>query len=58
MKNLKTIYPEAPIKDYNEWIAWLNGTNLSPEDKFEANFMRIWSQYKDSIVQARTKKSS
>ena len=52
----KTTYPEAPIKDYNKWVEWLNGTNLSPEDKFEANFMRIWVQYKDSIVQARTKK--
>lgn len=46
----------GPSKDYKEWIKHITKYGMTPEDKFEAEFMRIWSDYKDSIVNARTKK--
>ena len=53
---MKTTYPEEPIKDYNEWRKFISKMVLTPEDKFESDFMRIWSNYKQSIINARTKK--
>jgi len=53
---MKTTYPTDPSKDYNEWIKNLTQYGMTPEEKFEADFMRIWSNYKESIKNARTKK--
>lgn len=44
------------LKEYKEWMKHLSKNAITPEEKFEAQFMRIWSDYKDSIVNARTKK--
>ena len=51
---MKTTLPTDPIKDYDEWRKFIS-KSLSPESKFEAEFMRIWSNYKQSIIKARTK---
>ena len=51
----KTTLPENPRKNYGEWMRWLNKQDLTPEEKFEANFMRIWNNYKQDIIKARTK---
>jgi|10_taG_2_1085330.scaffolds.fasta_scaffold284047_2 hypothetical protein len=53
---MKTTYPDKPIHNYNEWRAWLNSRGLTPEEKFEAEFQRIWMNYKSDIINARTKK--
>ena len=53
---MKTTYPSDPSKDYNEWIKHLTQYGMTPEEKFEADFMRIWSNYMESIKNARTKK--
>mgnify|MGYP003646026701 CR=1 FL=1 len=55
---MKTIYPPKPFKDFETWRKWIKkqaNKNLSPEAKFEAEFMRIWSEFKQSIIKARTK---
>jgi hypothetical protein len=52
----KTTLPDKTFKTYGEWMKWLNQQDLTPEEEFEANFMRIWNNYKNSIVKARTKK--
>ena len=49
---MKTTYPSDPSKD----IKHLTQYGMTPEDKFEADFMRIWSDFKESIKNARTKK--
>ena len=52
---MKTTLPKNPIKDYNEWRKFIASQIMKPEDKFEAEFMRIWSEFKQSIIKARTK---
>ena len=55
---MKTTYPPKPFKDYNQWHKWqkeVAAKVMTPEDKFEAEFMRIWSNYKSSIIKARIK---
>lgn len=52
---MKTTYPKEPIKDFNEWRKYIAEQTLTPEDKFEADFLRIWSEFKTSILKARTK---
>tara|TARA_R110000787_G_scaffold74453_3_gene165495 strand:- start:5574 stop:5732 length:159 start_codon:yes stop_codon:yes gene_type:complete len=52
---MKTTYPKEPIKDFNEWRKFISEKAITPEEKFEANFMRIWSEFKTSINKARTK---
>tara|TARA_R110001583_G_scaffold109356_2_gene258030 strand:+ start:1054 stop:1221 length:168 start_codon:yes stop_codon:yes gene_type:complete len=55
---MKTTYPPKPFKDYETWRNWqkeVAAKVMTPEDKFEAAFMRIWSDYKRSIIKARTK---
>lgn len=54
MKIAKTTLPEKSFDSYQEWMEWLNGQNLTPEEKFEADFMRIWNNYKNDIINART----
>ena len=56
MASFKTTYPEEPIKDFSEWREYLANHVNTPEAKFEANFMRIWTNYKQDIINARTKK--
>jgi hypothetical protein len=53
---MKTTYPSDPSKNFDEWRKYIANKAITPEEKFEAEFMRIWSDYKDSIVNARTKK--
>lgn len=43
-------------KELKESIEHFTKYKLTAEDKFEADFMRIWSDYKNSIISARTKK--
>ena len=52
---MKTTYPPAPIKDYKEWKKFIASQVMTPEEIFEADFMRAWSKFKDSVVKARTK---
>ena len=56
MKIGKTTLPDRQFKNYGDWMKWLNGQNLTPEEKFEANFLRIWNNYKNDIINAQTKK--
>lgn len=53
---MKTTYPTEPIKDHKEWRKFIASQVMTPEEIFESDFMKIWVKYKDSIVQARTKK--
>ena len=53
---MKTTYPSDPSKNYDEWRKYIANKAMTPEDKFEADFMRIWSDFKESIKNARTKK--
>lgn len=50
-----TTLPKEPIKDFDEWRKYIAKQVMTPEDKFEAEFMRIWSDFKNSINSARTK---
>jgi len=52
----KTTYPEQRFTDHKEWREWLTKQEFDATAKFEADFMRIWSDFKQSIVAARTKK--
>ena len=52
---MKTTLPEKPIKDYNKWRKYIASQVQTPADKFESDFMRIWSEFKQSIIKARTK---
>jgi hypothetical protein len=56
MKTKKTVYPSGGASSYNDWMESLTNSNLTAEERFEAEFMRIWSEYKQSIIDARTKK--
>ena len=50
----RTSYPSEPFKNHKEWREWIN-KQMTPEQKFESEFFRIWSEYKASIERARTK---
>lgn len=52
----KTTYPDQRFTNHKEWRDYLSNQELNATDKFEADFMRIWSDFKQSIVNARTKK--
>ena len=52
---MKTTLPTDPIKDYNEWQKFIASKVMTPEEIFEADFMRAWSKFKDSVIKARTK---
>jgi len=54
-RRMKTTLPENPIKDYDEWRKYIAKQVQTPADKFESEFMRIWSEFKQSIIKARTK---
>ena len=54
---MKTSLPKEPIKSHAEWRKWMDeqaNYAMTPEDKFEANFLRIWAQFKQDVVNART----
>tara|TARA_R100000353_G_scaffold159307_1_gene118777 strand:+ start:1078 stop:1245 length:168 start_codon:yes stop_codon:yes gene_type:complete len=53
MKISKTTLPDKPFKNYGDWMKWLNKQDLTAEEKFEANFMRIWEQFKADIKNER-----
>ena len=50
-----TTFPEKKFANYGEWMRWLNKQDLTAEEKFEANFMRIWEQFKADIRNEREK---
>ena len=52
----KTTYPDQRFTNHKEWREWLTKQEFDATAKFEADFMRIWSDFKQSIVAARTKK--
>ena len=52
---MKTTLPTHPIKDYNEWRKYIAAQVMTPEETFEADFMKAWAKFKDSVVNARTK---
>ena len=57
---MKTIYPPNPAKNFNEWQDHIRTPREVSEfdqaaDKFEADFMRMWLQFRESVVNARTK---
>tara|TARA_R110000787_G_scaffold43672_2_gene106969 strand:- start:3303 stop:3479 length:177 start_codon:yes stop_codon:yes gene_type:complete len=52
----KTTLPTDPIKDFVKWRQYIADQVMTPEDKFEAEFMRIWLNFKRSVNSARTKK--
>ena len=52
----KTTYPKQRLSSHTERREWLTKQEFDATAKFEADFMRIWSDFKQSIVAARTKK--
>ena len=52
---MKTTLPTDPIKDFNEWKKFIASQVMTPEEIFEADFMKAWSKFKDSVAKARTK---
>ncbi len=53
--NMKTTYPDNPIKDFNEWREFIgHSVEDIAADKFEKDFARIWSDFKSSVIKART----
>lgn len=53
---MKTVYPKNPIKDFNEWREFIGHSVVDiAQDKFEKDFARIWSDFKSSVIKARTK---
>ena len=67
---MKTTYPPDPINDFNKWRKFIASKKvinklseeelktlfaMTPEEIFEADFMKAWSKFKDSIIKARTK---
>ena len=47
---MKTVYPEAPIKDFEAWRAYIAKQVLDAKTK------RILNQFKQDIIKAYTKK--
>ena len=47
---MKTVYPKEPIRDFDEWREWISRQVIS------ANEERIIEDFKQSIINARTKK--
>ena len=47
---MRTIYPDEPIRDYKEWREWIS------RQVIEANERRVIEEFKQSIIDARTKK--
>jgi len=47
---MKTVYPKEPIHDFDEWREWISRQVIS------ANEERIIEDFKQSIINARTKK--
>ena len=52
---MKTTLPTEPIKDFNEWKRFIASKVMTPEEIFEADFMKAWTKFKDSVAKARTK---
>ena len=52
---MKTTLPTEPIKEYYEWRKFIASQVMTPEEIFEADFMKAWTKFKDSVVKARTK---
>jgi len=53
---MKTTLPKEPIKDFKKWRKYIADQVMTPEAKFEADFMRIWARFKQDVIEARTKK--
>ena len=47
---MKTTYPQEPIHDYKEWREWIS------RQVIKANERRVIEKFKQSIIDARTKK--
>ena len=47
---MRTIYPDEPIRDYKEWREWIS------RQVIKANERRVIEEFKQSIIDARTKK--
>jgi len=52
---MKTTYPTDPIKNVKEWQKFIASQVMTPEEIFEADFMKAWLKFKESIKIARTK---
>jgi len=51
-----TVLPKNPIKEFEDWMEYIGSSvDESPEDKFEREFTRIWTDFKASIIRARTR---
>ena len=52
---MATTYPDAPAKNFNEWQEHIRKTpeELAAE-QFEQDFNQAWSNFKKSVVRART----
>jgi len=51
---MKTTLPKEPIKDFEKWRKYIADQVMTPEAKFEADFMRIWARFKQDVIEART----
>lgn len=47
---MRTVYPKEPIHDYQEWREWIS------RQVIKANERRVIEEFKQSIIDARTKK--
>ena len=47
---MKTVYPKEPIHDFKEWREWISRQVIN------ANERRVIEDFKQSIINARTKK--
>ena len=52
---MKTTYPTDPIKNVKEWRKFIASQVMTPEEIFEADFMKAWLKLKESLARARTK---
>jgi hypothetical protein len=47
---MRTVYPDEPIHDFKEWREWIT------QQVVHANERRVIEDFKQSIINARTKK--
>lgn len=56
LKIKSTTYPDQKFTSHKEWREHLTAEEYDSIEKFRKDFDRIWSDFKLSIVDARTKK--
>lgn len=47
----RTVYPDQPCQDYNEWMQHITAKSIERDaDQFKSRFELLWNDFKKDIV--------